>query len=78
MGEYKIPKIEEFIDGFIFEIYSEGYWEEDIEDFCGWYEYTMGKDNWREIEDLKDELKKGNIRAKISSFLTNNLTIETK
>jgi len=38
--EYRIPKIEEFVDGFTYEIYSEGYFEDSIEDYCGWYEYN--------------------------------------
>lgn len=68
MDKYRIPEMEEFfVDGFRFEIYSEGYGDENLEDFAGWYEYTIGKDNWRDIEDLKNELKKGNVRVKISS-----------
>jgi hypothetical protein len=63
--EYRIPILTEFIDGFEFEVYSEGYFEDSIEDFHGWYKYKFGHDNWREIEDIKRELKEGNIRVKM-------------
>lgn len=62
---YRIPKIEEFIDGFEFEVWSDGLFEDCIEDFCGWYPYTMGANNWREIEDIERELKEGNIQTKM-------------
>ena len=64
MESYYIPKIEEFIDGFVYEIYSEGCFDENIEDFAGWYEYTMGKDNWRTIEEIAEQINLGNIRVK--------------
>lgn len=63
--KYRTPKIEEFIDGFSYEIYSEGYSDESIEDFCGWYKYTIGQDCWRDIDDIEIELKNGNVRVKI-------------
>lgn len=63
---YRIPAIEEFVDGFTYEIYSEGWWEDSIEDFCGWYEYTVGKDCWRHIDQIKQELLEGNIAVRIN------------
>lgn len=63
--EYRIPKIEEFIDGFSFLIYSEGYCDDSIEDFWGWYSYTMGDDNWRDIDEIQSELEHGHILTKI-------------
>lgn len=62
---YRIPKIEEFIFGFVYEIYSNGFDDESVEDFCGWYIYTFGEDDWRDIEDIGRELKSGNIRTRI-------------
>jgi len=53
----------EFIDGFEFEVYSEGYWEDSIEDFCGWYEYKFGYNNWRDIDEIERELKLENIQV---------------
>lgn len=64
---YRIPKIEEFIDGFTYEVYSEGYFEDGVEDFCGWYKYTIGIDSWRDIEDIERELKRGNIQVRFES-----------
>ena len=66
MKKYRIPKIEEFIVGFEFEIYSEGYSDLDIEDSAGWYKYIYGKTNWRALEDLNNELADGNIRVEIA------------
>lgn len=60
---YRIPKIEEFVDGFTYEVYSEGYFDDSVEDLCGWYTYTVGANCWRSIEDIERELKAGNIRA---------------
>lgn len=62
---YRIPSINEFVDGFEFEIYSEGSFEDSIEDFAGWYEYKFGFDNWRDIEEIQHELDLGNILTKI-------------
>ena len=61
--QYRIPKIEEFVEGFEYEVYSEGLFEDSVEDFCGWYKYTFGVDCWRDIEDIEQELKAGNIRV---------------
>ncbi len=63
-AKYRIPTIDEFVNGFTYEIYSEGYFEDSIEDFCGWYEYTIGKDCWRNLDDIKRELENGKIRVK--------------
>ena len=60
---YRIPKIEEFVDGFNFEVHSDGYFEDSIESFWGWYKYKFGQDNWRDIEEIKEELKDGNIQC---------------
>ena len=62
---YRIPTIDEFVQGFEFEVYSEGYSNEDIEDFCGWYCYKVGYNNWRDMGDIERELKLGNIRVEI-------------
>ena len=60
---YRIPTIDEFVDGFEFEVYSEGCWEDSVEDFCGWYKYKFGYNNWRDIEDIERELQLGNIQV---------------
>lgn len=60
---YRIPTIEEFVDGFEFEIYSEGFSENCVEDFCGWYKYKFGYNNWRDLEEILTELKLGNIQV---------------
>ena len=60
---YRIPTLNEFVDGFEYEIYSEGYFEDSIEDFCGWYVYKFNKDCWRDIDDIERELQNGNIRC---------------
>lgn len=62
--KYRIPTMIEFIPGFTYEVYSEGYSDDSIEDFCGWYTYTLGKNNWRSFEDIRRELESGNIRTK--------------
>lgn len=63
---YRIPNINEFIVGFKYEVYSPGYWEDSIEDFCGWYEYKFNQGLcFRDIEDIEIELKLGNIQVKI-------------
>ena len=62
---YRKAKIEEFIDNFKFEVYSEGYVEDSIEDFCGWYKYKFGVSNWRDVEEIEEEIEKGNIQVKI-------------
>jgi len=61
--QYRIPTIEEFVDGFTYEVLSEGYWEDSVEDFWGWYTYTIGKNCWRDEYDYERELKNGNIRT---------------
>ena len=30
----------------------------------GWYKYTVGENNWRDIDELKEELSKGKIRVR--------------
>jgi hypothetical protein len=60
--ESRIPDIGEFIGGFKFDVYSDGYLDS-VEDFCGWYSYTMGINNWRDIGEIKKELEWGNIRT---------------
>ena len=65
-NNYRIPTIDEFVDGFEFEVYSEGLYEDSIEDFWGWYEYKFNKgDCWRDIDDIINELNNGNIRCKV-------------
>ena len=66
---YRIPDISEFVKGFEFEVYSEGYWEDSIEDFCGWYTYKF-EEGWsfRDINDIKRELKNGCIQVKDYNF----------
>jgi hypothetical protein len=63
--QWRIPTLEEFVNGFSFQIYSAGYFEDSIEDFAGWYTYTMGENNWRDIDEIKTELKAGHIRVEI-------------
>jgi len=60
---YRIPSIDEFVDGFEFEVLSEGYFEDSVEDFWGWYKYKFGGNNWRDIEDIERELELGNIQV---------------
>jgi hypothetical protein len=62
-GKYRIPDISEFVAGFAFEVYSEGYFEDSIEDFFGWYRYVMGGNNWRDNYEIEAELRAGHIRA---------------
>jgi len=40
-----------------------GLFEDSIEDFVGWYTYTFGEDNWRNMDEIKEELKAGNIKT---------------
>jgi hypothetical protein len=61
--KYRIPTIDEFVDGFTFQVYSPGYFDDSIEDFCGWYTYTMGLDNWRDIDEIETELNSNTIRV---------------
>jgi hypothetical protein len=60
--DYRAPDISEFVSGFKYEVWSEGYYEDSVEDFCGWYEYEVGKD-WRDMGDYAYELKQENIRV---------------
>ncbi len=62
-NNYRIPDISEFIDGFEYEVYSEGVFDDGIEDFAGWYKYTVGVDCWRDIDQIERELIAGNIRV---------------
>ena len=62
---YRIPTIDEFVDGFEFEVYSEGYGEDSVEDFCGWYKYKFGYNNWRDLDEIQIELDLGNIQCYI-------------
>lgn len=66
-GKYRTPDLSEFADRFVFEVYSEGYWEDSIEDYCGWYQYTLGGNNWRDSDEIAAELGKGNIRVENSN-----------
>lgn len=61
--KYYTPSIEEFHVGFEYEIYSEGLFEDSIEDFCGWYSYKFQQGNcFRDFEDIKLNLQQ--IRVK--------------
>lgn len=63
---YRTPTLDEFIHGFVYEVYSEGYWEDSIEDFDGWYQYAFDKGFcWRDLEDIERELERGNIRVRL-------------
>ena len=62
---YRIPTIDEFVDGFEFEVYSEGYILDSIEDLHGWYKYKFGYNNWRDLDEIQIELDLGNIRCYI-------------
>ncbi len=61
--EYRIPDIYEFVEGFEFEVYSEGNDDECVEDFCGWYPYKMGYSNWRDLDELKELILRKEIRT---------------
>lgn len=65
---YRIPSIDEFKHGFKFEVFSEGYFDDSIEDIVGWYKYTYGVDSWRDLEEIERELEKGFVRARISKL----------
>lgn len=66
MDGYRVPDIKEFIDGFEYEVHSEGYYIDSIEDYWGWYDYKYNIGTcWRDIDQIKRELKSGNIRVKI-------------
>lgn len=61
---YRVPSISEFVPGFEYEVYSEGVWEDSVEDFCGWYKYTFSEGiNFRDINDIERELENGNIQV---------------
>ena len=62
---YRIPTIDEFVDEFEFEVYSEGYIPDSIEDLHGWYKYKFGYNNWRDLDEIQIELDLGNIRCYI-------------
>jgi len=62
---YRIPKLEEFVKGFEYEVYSEGYFEDSIEDFCGWYKYKFQQGEcFRDIDDIEIELNNGSIQCR--------------
>ncbi len=64
---YRIPRIDEFILGFEYDVYSDGASIESIEDFSGWYSYRFNKGLcFRDIDDINTELERGNIRVKIN------------
>lgn len=66
INNYRIPTIDEFVDGFEFEVYSDGMFEDSVEDFCGWYMYKFNEGIcWRDIDDIIDELDNNNIRCRI-------------
>ncbi len=66
LGDYRIPTIDEFVEGFRYEVYAEGHWEDGIEGHCGWYTYKFKKEwCWRELDDIKLELINENIRVLI-------------
>lgn len=62
---YKVPKLKQFVKGFEYEVYSEGYFEDGIEDLCGWYKYIFEVNDWRDLDDIKQDLKLNNIQVKI-------------
>ncbi len=61
--KYRKPELSEFVDGFKYEIYSEGLDEDSIEGFCGWYSYIVGDTCWRDKEDIEREID--NIRVRL-------------
>jgi hypothetical protein len=65
MKNYRIPTIDEFTDGFTFEVYADGCFQDCVEDFEGWYRYTIGLDNWRFLDDIERELVNNNIRVEL-------------
>jgi len=62
--QYRKPTIDEFVNGFEYEVYSDGTWDS-IEDVKGWYQYTVGLTCWRQRDVIESELKMGNIRVLI-------------
>ena len=66
LGDYRIPIIEEFVEGFRYEVFSEGKMIADIEDRCGWYTYQFKEGYcWRVLDDIKLDLINENIRVLI-------------
>ena len=58
----RVPGLHELVNGFSYEVWSEGYGEDYIEDDLNWYRYTVGEDSWRSFKSLKRKLEEGNIR----------------
>jgi len=66
MSTYRVPTIDEFVKGFEYEVYSEGLYEDSIEDFYGWYPYEFELGFcWRDLEDIEREIGYGYIRVKV-------------
>lgn len=62
--KYYTPDIEDIRVGYEYEVYSEGLWEDSVEDFLGWYEYKFSIGNcFRDIDDIKTLMKNRYIRT---------------
>jgi hypothetical protein len=59
---YRTPTIDEFIEGFKFELYS--FYDDETDEIGGWYEYIFGNETWLDLQRITYELKIGNIRTK--------------
>ncbi len=63
-NKYYTPDIEDIRVGYEYEVYSEGLWEDSVEDFLGWYEYKFSIGNcFRDIDDIKTLMKNRYIRT---------------
>lgn len=63
---YRIPTIDEFVKGFVYELIIDGYYTDSLEDFYGFecYEITEPP-TLHFLDEIKRELKLGNIQVKI-------------
>jgi len=62
--KYRIPTLSEFVEGFEYEVYSDGLFEDSIEDFFGWYRYKFQQGScFRDLDDIQLALLNGNIRT---------------
>jgi len=66
---FRVPHIEEFVEGFTYEVYSktdlEYYSINSDEDLIGWHEYTIGRDCFRKLDEFNEELGRGFIRVRV-------------
>ena len=61
---YRKPELKEFVEGFEYQVYTEGHWEDSIEHISGWYPYSYNQGMcFRDLEDIERELNDGHIRV---------------